>query len=255
MQNLNELNEIAKLKNLSPINAEKDYLQDLILFSIYGKLGRELVFKGGTCLYKIYKLNRFSEDLDFTLNQNIDIEKLGSQIISNLSLLNIKSKIKEIKDYRNETNIKLLINGPMYNGSKETQCFIPLNISKKEKIIEEPNKSNIFSFYNEIPNFQIFSMKEEEILAEKIRAIFTRMKARDIYDAWFLLKIKKINFDSELVNKKLELYSLKFDKKILIGRINSMSKLWSADLKNLIFNELPDFEIVKKEIFSIFSKI
>ena len=55
-----ELEDIARLKRLSLINAEKDYLQDILLFSIYSIVGRELVFKGGTCLYKIYKINRFS---------------------------------------------------------------------------------------------------------------------------------------------------------------------------------------------------
>jgi predicted nucleotidyltransferase component of viral defense system len=63
MLNYEELENIAKLKRLSLKNGEKDYLQDLLLFIIYSNVGEELIFKGGTCLYKIYKLNRFSEDL------------------------------------------------------------------------------------------------------------------------------------------------------------------------------------------------
>ncbi len=60
MLSLKELEDSARLKRLSLINAEKDYLQEVILSSIYSFVGRELVFKGGTCLYKLYKLNRFS---------------------------------------------------------------------------------------------------------------------------------------------------------------------------------------------------
>src|SRR3989344_2458817 len=99
MLSYNELENIARLKSLSLINAEKDYLQDLILFSVYSIIGNELVFKGGTALYKIYKLNRFSEDLDFTLTKKIDIEKMTRKLISNLSLININSIIKEMSEY------------------------------------------------------------------------------------------------------------------------------------------------------------
>lgn len=249
MLNYDELENIAKLKRLSVINTEKDYLQDLILFSIYFNIGKELVFKGGTCLYKIYKLNRFSEDLDFTLTKKFDINKVANKIILNLELLNIKGKIKEIKEYKNEINIKLLLNGPLYKGNKESQCFIPLNISMKDKVLLEPEKESIISIYKEIPNFDIFIMKEEEILAEKVRAIFTRLKPRDIYDLWFLLIKKDINFDIGLINKKLELYDLKFDLKEFKNRIETMKGLWQTDLKNLTLTEIQEFDKTKKEIF------
>ena len=93
MLTYNELNRISSFKNLSLINAEKDYLQDLILFSIYSKIGKDLVFKGGTALYKLYSLNRFSGDLDFTLINGIDIKKIAMRIINDLKLLNIKREI------------------------------------------------------------------------------------------------------------------------------------------------------------------
>jgi len=247
MLSYEELENIAKLKRLSLVNAEKDYLQELILFSIYSNAGKELVFKGGTALYKIYKLNRFSEDLDFTLTKKLDIEKVSNKIASDLMLLNIVARIKEIKEYRNEINVRLLLKGPLYKGSKERQCFIPLNISKREQTLE-PEKKTIVSMFREIPSFEIFIMKEEEILAEKIRAIFTRQKPRDIYDLWFLLTMKNINVDIELINEKLSIYSLKFNFKEFESKIEKMKGLWQIDLKNLIIGELPDFDKVKKEL-------
>jgi len=241
-----EIENIARLKRLPLANAEKDYLQNLILFSIYSLAGKELVFKGGTCLYKIYKLDRFSEDLDFTA-EKLDIKKIANKIISDLSLLNIKGKIKEIKEYRNEINIRLLFNGPLYKGSKETQCFVPLNISMKEQVLLEPRKEFIVSLYKEIPNFEVFAMHEEEILAEKIRAIFTRQKPRDVYDLYFLLE-KNVDFNLDLINKKLSLYNLKFNTTEFKNRIEKMKGFWQSDLKNLIIREI-EFETVKKKIF------
>ena len=250
MLEFNELENIARLKHLSLKNAEKDYLQDLILFGLSSNINRELIFKGGTCLYKIYKLDRFSEDLDFNLARPIDIRNIMEKILRDFSLLNIKANLKEFKKYKNEINIKMLFNGPLYKGARESQCFIPLNISLKEKISSEPRKEMIISLYKEIPNFEIFAMDENEILAEKVRAILTREKARDIYDLWFLIMKKKAIFDMGLINKKLRLYNLKFDKKEFIDSIDAKKGWWDLDLKNLIIHELPNFDIVRKDIIN-----
>ncbi|MDD4878778.1 MAG: nucleotidyl transferase AbiEii/AbiGii toxin family protein [Candidatus Nanoarchaeia archaeon] len=245
-----ELENIARIKRISIVNAEKDYLQELILRSIYSLAGKALVFKGGTCLYKIYKLGRFSEDLDFTLNGKINLEKLAARVISDLGMLGIKGRIKETKEHANETNIRLLMNGPLFKGGAETQCFIPLNISKKEKMILEPAKESVIPLYREIGSFDVFAMQEKEILAEKIRAISTRMKPRDIYDAWFLVAKKGIEFDLNFANKKLELYGQAFELSAFRRRVESMQGLWLADLRHLIIGELPDFNAVKKGILA-----
>ncbi|MDP2922218.1 MAG: nucleotidyl transferase AbiEii/AbiGii toxin family protein [Candidatus Omnitrophota bacterium] len=246
------MRKIAELKNISLINTEKDYLQDLMLFSLYSKIGKELIFKGGTCLYKIYKLNRFSEDLDFTLVKKIDLNKLSDKIILDFSLLNIKCKIKEIIEHKTEINIRFLFNGPLYKGNKETQCFIPLNLSLKEKVILEPKRETIIPLYKEIPSFELFVMQEQEILSEKIRAVMTRDKPRDVYDSWFLLTKKKVEPDFKLINKKLELYSLKFDLNHFKKAVNRKKGLWDTDLKNLIIGELPDFDKTQAEILNRF---
>lgn len=235
------------------ISTEKDYLQDLVLFSLYSKIGGELIFKGGTCLYKFYKLNRFSEDLDFTLVKKININKTLNKIVSDLDLLNIKGKIKEIKKYRTEINIRILFNGPLYKGSKETQCFIPLNISQKERVVLEPEREMMLSLYREIPNFELFVMKEQEIFAEKIRAILTREKPRDVYDLWFLLSKKNVKPDLELVDKKLRLYNTEFNLNRFKKAIDRKKGIWNIDLKNLIIGELPSFDKIRTEIFERFS--
>lgn len=248
MLNYEEIDGIARLKRLSLVNAEKDYLQDAMLFSLYSNLSEELVFKGGTALYKIYKLNRFSEDLDFTLNHKIGVEKISSKIISDLMLLGIKGKIKEAKESSSEINVRFLLNGPLYRGNKETQCFIPLNMSKREHTLLEPKKEMITSLYREIPNFEVFVMEEEEILAEKIRTIFQRQKPRDIYDIWFLLIRKNTSPAKEIIRKKLSPYNIEFSLKEFKGRIEKMRGLWNTDLKNLAFSDIKDFDEIKKEV-------
>lgn len=243
-----ELESTARLKGLSLAHAERDYLQEVILFSIYSQVGKALVFKGGTCLYKLYKLNRFSEDLDFTLTGKADMAKLANTVLSDLGMLNIRSRIKELKEYRNEINIRFLVNGPLYDGGRESQCFIPLNISKKENVILEPKRESFISLYKELPNFELFAMQEKEILAEKVRAVLTRVKPRDVYDLWFLLARKNVELDVQLVNGKLALYKKQFDPEELMSRIKRMKGLWETDLASLVMGEAPQFESLVAEL-------
>ena len=85
-----ELLRIAALKGLPPRFAELDYLQDIALLGIYREFGSKLVFKGGTCLYKLYKLNRFSEDLDFTAEKKFKPKEFFARLPHLFLLFNNK---------------------------------------------------------------------------------------------------------------------------------------------------------------------
>ncbi|MDI6883580.1 MAG: nucleotidyl transferase AbiEii/AbiGii toxin family protein [Hadesarchaea archaeon] len=242
-----ELGEIARLKRLTPANAERDYLQELLLFGLYSEVGPELVFKGGTCLYKLHKLGRFSEDLDFTLGKRIDLEDAVGGAIDRLRFLDVSGRVKRVKKHAREVNFGLLLRGPLYRGGRENLCFIPLNVSLRERVALPPERATISSMYREIPSFDVFSMRAEEMLAEKTRAIFAREKPRDLYDMWFLLK-KGTQLDLNLVNRKLKIHGMRFDAKKFVDRVERMVKLWDADLKNLVIGELPEFEAVKNSV-------
>ena len=106
------------------------------------------------------------------------------------------------------------------------------------------------SLYPEIPVFHILVMQEKEILAEKIRAIMTRNKARDVYDAFELI-VKKVEIDKRLINKKMSYYGKTFAKNALSKSIEEKEKLWNTELKPLLSN-VPDFSQVKKTFLSVF---
>src|SRR3989344_3610507 len=242
-----ELQDISKLKGINNIGyAEKDYLLDLFLFSISRNTKQELVFKGGTALYKLYKLERFSEDLDFSGVEILDIDKLAKKIILDLSKFKIEANISESREPFNSILIKFRIKGPLYNGSSQTFSNIRVDINRKSSIELKPSLLKFTSLYTEIPSFYTLAMQEKEILAEKVRAIITRNKARDLFDAFALLE-KGVEIDLELIKKKMEYYNLKFDKKIFIGSINKKQYLWDQELKPIL-NKLPDFKEVKKSI-------
>ena len=68
---------------------EKDYVNSWILYSIFNneQVNQKLVFKGGTLLHKIYFPDkwRFSEDLDLTATQDINLEEFKEDLQRSLS--------------------------------------------------------------------------------------------------------------------------------------------------------------------------
>ncbi|MDO8554133.1 MAG: nucleotidyl transferase AbiEii/AbiGii toxin family protein [Candidatus Micrarchaeota archaeon] len=237
-----------QLKRLSIVQTEKDYLQNILLYTIYSVAGRELIFKGGTCLYKVYGLNRFSEDLDFSLTKYFDFEKLVKKILFMTGQTGLYGKVKTFEKYQNQFNINMEFKGPLYSGNPKSLCFIGLDISMREKPFLSPEKQTLNQFYKDIPAFDIFTMDLREILVEKIAATHDRKKPRDVYDIWFLLKFKNVQIDYELLQKKLKKRKISFEKDTFLHKIQEKEPMWKGDLTPLIASELPPFDQVKKEI-------
>lgn len=235
--NIESLKKYSLMRNLNLGQAEKDYYQTIILFSLYGNVSKELIFKGGTALSKCYGLNRFSEDLDFTVSEEKDFISMISSALKNFS---IEHTVKEISGGTQNKKYKLKINGPLYADSDRTLCSITLDFSFREIVLLEPKIVTIGHHLDIIPSFDVYVMTETEIFAEKIRAVFTRESARDLYDLAFLVK-KGITPDYEIINKKLEWAGIKFDKKVFSSHCNSLKQIWQSELKSLVKN-VPAFE-------------
>ncbi len=107
-----EILEAASSFSLLPNVVEKDYVLGWILAGIYAheELTENWVFKGGTCLKKCYfETYRFSEDLDFTLRneEQLDEEFLRTTFeevvvwVTDQSGLNISPDQLEFDIYNN----------------------------------------------------------------------------------------------------------------------------------------------------------
>ena len=243
-----ELMKVAEVKHLSLRNAEKDYLLELLLYTI-SDFRRFLVFKGGTALYKFYNLNRFSEDLDFdVVGKRFDIDHLIKRMLRGLELTGMSGTIYEKLEYGNEINIRLVVRGPLYDGSKRSMSRVTLNLSKRERPISIQEKLLVPS-YQEVPSFELSVLDVREMAAEKIRCIMAREKARDVYDLWFLIK-RGTAVDISIVNKKLKIYGLKFDLKAFHKKLHEKRNMWVRDLKPLLIGTLPEFDDVAAELGS-----
>lgn len=253
MISIEELKKLAKLKGISNMgNAEKDYLLDLVLLSVSRSTKNELVFKGGTCLSKFYKLDRFSEDIDFTLAKELDINALLRKILSDLQSFGIEAKVKESKTVSNSVTATIRTKGPLYNGTPRSLSNIGIDINLKSGISMEPELARYAPIYPDVPQFSLLIMHKEEILAEKIRAILSRDKARDIYDLWFLLKAGT-KFDLHLAKEKLSYYNETWGVKKFTNKLALKEPTWRTELAPLI-DVVPDFGEVKKFILKKISE-
>jgi len=233
------LEKAAKKKGLmNKEYIEKDYFQDLLLFHIY-KQTNLFIFKDGTALYKLYGLQRFSEDLDFSLKEEVNGEEIVKRALVNID----NAKIKEIKRIKDSLLIKIALKGILtkYNT-------IRIDINFKNVVFDEFDVKNYISSYVDINPFNLRVLNLKEMLAEKIHALLNRESTRDLYDLFFLLKFVEI--DKPLINKKLELFHMEINYTKLKKRINSLETLWEKELKPFILSELPEFEGVSTFVLS-----
>jgi predicted nucleotidyltransferase component of viral defense system len=243
-----ELEEYARMRGLNLGQAEKDYLQTIMLFILYQKYGKELIFKGGTALNQCFNLDRFSQDIDFTSTVT---DEFGKVITKGLKRFLIDATAEEKRD--DSIKIRFEIKGPLYTGDKRTTCFIVVDISLREKVILQPLIKRIGWNHPELPVFDVVVMQEAEILAEKVRAVLTRTRARDVYDIFFLIQ-KSIKPSLDLINKKLAYYGLTFHHQTFIKKLNEIKKVWKSELSPLV-KVVPQCNEVVERISSKFSTL
>jgi hypothetical protein len=68
------------------------------------------------------------------------------------------------------------------------KTHVVLDFSFREKNLST-DRTVLQTMYPIVFNSFVYHLSREEILAEKIRAIMTRRKGRDLYDLWYLLSL------------------------------------------------------------------
>ncbi len=205
---------------------EKDYYCSLILDYLYQDPKTNLVFKGGTCLSKVYvDFYRMSEDLDFVIPAKPEISRKDRSRL----IRPIKEQLADIIDTNKCFNIYEEFRG--YNESKQyigTLSYhsviepekkpgkIKIEVGMREELLRDAiwqDTSTLlidpFSERKVISDFKTQCLSLEELFAEKFRAALTRKEPaiRDYFDIFYALRNLDINFESDnflrLVKKKL----------------------------------------------------
>jgi predicted nucleotidyltransferase component of viral defense system len=201
-----------------------------------------MALKGGTGLRKVYfKDYRFSDDLDFTLLEDIGKRALTNRVNRAIEKAKAESGINfiEITDAEESaTGYKFKV------GLEISQAMnIQLDITAfdKEEVmlpVVERKINHIYSddFYGTAKSYDI-----EEILIEKIRSIFQRGFPRDLYDAGYLFE-RGVKVNKEILEKKFKYRGVVINILQLEVQRERMRNAWIASLENQI-NPVPNFDL------------
>ena len=258
---LTTIEQIVKSYNPSTIDETKAVIREIVQSIVLIGLSRsgffsKASFYGGTALRIFYNLNRYSEDLDFTLN-NVDPD---------FSIETYTDKIREVA-LSYGLNLEIMIKNKKTESPIESafaklntyQTFISLKLDNK--IISTLHKDEILKVkfeidcnpslgfktetkWLDIPEFaQVVVLDEPSLFAGKLHAILCRnyknnVKGRDYYDFLFYMK-KRIKPNLVYLRNKL----------IETGKINSSDQFDIDVLKTMLKEQFQkvDFNQVKQD--------
>uniref|UniRef100_A0A7J3X6E2 Nucleotidyl transferase AbiEii/AbiGii toxin family protein n=1 Tax=Thermofilum pendens TaxID=2269 RepID=A0A7J3X6E2_THEPE len=237
-----ELARLARLRRLKPWQEEKRYVQALIMYAVSEW---PLVMKGGTYLWFFHGLSRFSEDLDYTAVGRVDADRV-EEVAEVLRLFGVASAVKVLKDDEYTLTVRVAARGPLFKSEKDT-CYVRLDISRREKPLLKPTPVRLDEPHYGIPLVYIRGMDLQEVLAEKLRAVYVRSDPRDAYDAWHLCARLGVPLDPGLLERKLSFYGAGLDPEKLLAAIRAAGRSWGR-LKPLVFGALPDYSEVEQAL-------
>lgn len=177
-------------------NAVFEVNQQVILAGLYnGGFFESAAFYGGTCLRIFHGLQRFSEDMDFSLltqNENFDFSKYFQPIIDAFALVGreVEIKKKDKKSFGKVESAFLKDNTDVYDVTFQTEKAIrikievdtcpPMNFNTEQKLLLQPH------------SFMTRCYTLPDLFAGKMHALVyrswkNRVKGRDWYDfEWYV---------------------------------------------------------------------
>jgi hypothetical protein len=209
---------------------ERDYCLSWFLFGLaQSPLKASLIFKGGTALRRCYFEDyRFSEDLDYTLIDDIPLSQLLVEFEQIFLWAQRESGIvfsnaRQEPSSTNTHTFYISYIGPLPGKEKE----VKVDVTFKEIILTAIQERHIIRTYPEYddfldePTIKIYSLNEVAI--EKICALFSpaRNEPRDLYDIYHLINNEKIDVGMLLHNVHEK---MNFKKIIFENVINEFSK-------------------------------
>lgn len=234
-------------------NAIKEIVQEIVLCGLSrSDFFEKVAFYGGTALRIFYGLDRFSEDLDFSLitkDENFDLSEYFSYVKNETNALGLKFDVIQ-KNKSIDSNVKsAFLKGntlehilTFYENTDDSN-----SINKEELIkikfevdINPPLGATYESKYKLLPSpYKVKLYDLGSLFAGKIHACLcrnwkTRVKGRDFYDyLFFISKGAKVNLE----NLKSKLVQSKFIEEDFTLTIDSLKELLKERFWNIDFDQ------------------
>ena len=227
-------------------NATYEVMQQVVLAGLYrGGFFENAAFYGGTCLRIFHGLERYSEDMDFSLLQKDDsfsLERYFPAIIDECRLLGREVEITR-KDKRSFDKVEsafLKDNTDVYNITFQTEKSIrikievdtqpPLRFDTEQKLLLQP-----FSFM--VRCFTLPCLFAGKMHALLFRQWQNRVKGRDWYDfEWYVRQGIPLNF-THLQTRVKEFNGMDIDRQQFLSMLRE--RLANTDIRQVKADVLP----------------
>ena len=205
---------------------EKLYpLQDGVLNTL-NRSGSNFFLTGGTALSRAYYNHRYSDDLDFFLNQSQDYDEELDEVLALLKEDGFHWDIKN--DYTRSRNFTTLKIG--YSGS---QPILKLDfVNDNAPLFGEIQKTDLFNRTDSIRN----------IFSNKLSAIF-RYAPKDIADIREIAIQETIDWSSIISEARQKEAGLEL---IYIGEI--LKGIPKSEFEKIAWTKKPDWEVFRNDI-------
>lgn len=234
-------------------NAIKEIVQEIVLCGLSrSDFFEKVAFYGGTALRIFYGLDRFSEDLDFSLitkDENFDLSEYFSYVKNETNALGLKFDVIQ-KSKSIDSNVKsAFLKGntlehilTFYENTDDSNSINKEELIKiKFEVDINPTVGATYeSKYKLLPSpYKVKLYDLESLFAGKIHACLcrnwkTRVKGRDFYDyLFFISKGAKVNLE----NLKAKLVQSKFIEEDFILTIDSLKELLKERFCNIDFDQ------------------
>lgn len=235
-------------------NAIFEVNQQVILAGLYnGGFFDVAAFYGGTCLRIFHGLQRFSEDMDFSLlapDDKFDFTKYFQPIIDEFAIVGreVEIKKKDKKSFGKVESAFLKDNTDVYDVSFQTDKSIkikievdiqpPLNFRTEQKLLLQPH------------SFMTRCFTLPDLFAGKMHALVyrgwkNRVKGRDWYDfEWYVRHNIPLDF-AHLAERVRQFYNEEIGRETLMAQLKD--RMASANI-NQVKNDVLPFVRNPKEL-------
>lgn len=194
--------QITQWRSIAPwpddMQVEQDLILSRMLVEIFSDpfLHKELAFRGGTALHKLFfsSPSRYSEDIDLVRTTKGAIKDIVDALRERF-----EPWLGKPKTVRTARSFKVMFYfNPESSLNSRLRIKIEINIQENFSVLDRLSKSfsvksDWFSGDAEINTFQF-----EELIATKLRALYQRSKGRDVFDLWLALTKKEFNVKSAI---------------------------------------------------------
>jgi predicted nucleotidyltransferase component of viral defense system len=201
-----ELRQVAGKTGLGVGQAEHEYAMLCVLDALgqVASLSDTFCLKGGTALRLVYFDDwRHSVDLDFSVLPAFPSRDLQTHVERWFAQVDVVHgmtvRLLDFHRVNGAARMRAQFIGPLRHPAR-----ILFDVTLDEPVLLPTQRREVLVSFFPALRPVVLTYALEEILAEKMRSILQRGKARDYYDVWRLLKEKNAVFDASLVRSIME---------------------------------------------------